>query len=94
MFTICNVTSRGPERIGSTVIRTNPTYDDTLQLDCCAAGQASAEERRERPLSEISAKILRPEFVRWCVIEWLLFALLAAVSSWPILRAIEALRFV
>jgi hypothetical protein len=37
-------------------------------------------------------KYFGKESVRWFVIEWLLFALLAAASSWPILRAIEALH--
>jgi hypothetical protein len=54
--------------------------------------------RKRRPRNGGSAdfwksqrKYFGQESVRWCVIEWLLFALLAAASSWPILRALEAL---
>jgi hypothetical protein len=41
---------------------------------------------------EFQRKYFGNEAIRWFVIELFLFALLAAASAWPILRAIEALR--
>jgi hypothetical protein len=35
---------------------------------------------------------LQNDYIRWFVIELLLFGLLAAISAWPMIRAIEALR--
>ena len=43
-------------------------------------------------MRKFQRKYFENEATRWFVIELLLFALLAAVSIWPMIHAIEALR--
>ena len=38
-------------------------------------------------------KSLSEELLRWSVIELILFGVLAAVSAWPIIHALQAMRF-
>lgn len=49
-------------------------------------------DRTGARLRKLQRKFLRNESLRSFIIELLLFGLLAAVSAWPIIRAIEALR--
>ena len=75
------------------------SYPTTIPLMTTPFCITVVRTRKRRPRNGGSAdfwnfqrKYFGKESVRWLVIEWLLFALLAAASSWPILRAIEVLR--
>jgi hypothetical protein len=49
-------------------------------------------DRSGATLRKRQRRFLRNESNRWLIVELLLFGIFAAISAWPIIRAIEALR--
>lgn len=47
---------------------------------------------RRRSIRDISRHYFETEYVRFQIIEFVLFAIVAAVTIWPILDAVEVVR--
>ena len=69
----------------------NPIYDDTIYYH---GGPHAKETTAKTPSSSFRRRqpqYLRDESIRWFVIALLCFALLAAISAWPLLQTLKAL---
>ncbi len=92
IFTLCNMTRRGRERTGLAVNATNTLMESPYIVTLSRIKKRKRLNRRSGSIRRLSRDYLRNEGIWSFVVELLLFALLAAISVWPMIDTIEALR--